>query len=306
MTGWFGAPRAEGTRGRWSRRRILNWGLRGAAVAVLGKGWYNTLPRNLELTEQTVAISGMPEGLRGLRIAQLTDLHASWMVDNGLFRRAAELLAEVRPDLIVLTGDFISGSTKFLSGHVGEFNPRDVEESVAALASLKAPLGIYGVLGNHDFWSGAAAVDAITRRYTAAIGVHWLRNSGVTLTRNGAAVDLLGVDDYWEASCSLSTALKDSDARRVRILLSHNPDINEEIESLGARIDLVVSGHTHGGQVVLPLIGQPVMPSKFGQRYRVGLVADGARQTFIGRGIGHLLAPTRIDCPPEVALLTLV
>jgi len=290
---------------KWTRRRMLNWGLRGAAIAVLGKGWYNTLPQNLEITRQTIAIPGIPDAFRGLRIAQLTDLHASWMVDNALFRRAAELVAEVRPDLIVLTGDFISGSTKFLSGHVGEFNARDLEESVAALGMLKAPLGIYGVLGNHDFWSGAPAVEAITRSYAATLGVQWLRNCGVAVSRNGSTIELLGVDDYWEASCSLSTALKHSDARRVRILLSHNPDINEEIDSLGARIDLVISGHTHGGQVVLPLIGQPVMPSRFGQRYRVGLVADGARQTFIGRGIGHLVAPTRIDCPPEIAILTL-
>lgn len=275
-------------------------------MALLGKGWYNTLPQNLHLTEQAVAIPGIPEAFRGLRIAQLTDLHASWMVDNGLFRHAAQLVAELRPDVIVLTGDFISGSTKFLGGHVGEFDSAALEESLAALSSLRAPLGIYGVLGNHDFWSGAVAIEAIMRRYTDAIGVQWLRNRRVTVTRRGASIDLLGVDDYWEPSCSLDTALRARDPRRVRILLSHNPDINEEIESLGARVDLVISGHTHGGQVVVPLVGQPVMPSKFGQRYRVGLVADGTRQTFIGRGIGHLVAPVRIDCPPEVALLTLI
>lgn len=285
---------------------MLSWGLKGAAGALLAKGYYNTTPASVELTRVEVRIANLPEAFRGLRIAQLTDLHASMMVGNDLLREAAHVCAQAQPDLIVLTGDFITGATRFLSGSVGEFDRTHLDQSVAALAALKAPLGLYGVLGNHDFWSGPAAVDAITAAYRSALGVRWLRNRNVRLERQGAFIQLLGIDDYWEASSSFDDACKGLDAQAPRILLSHNPDINEEIDLGKTRIDLVISGHTHGGQVVLPLLGQPVMPSKFGQKYRVGLVQDGERQTFVSRGVGHLLAPIRFNCMPEVALMTLV
>lgn len=292
--------------GRWTRRRMLSWSIKGAVAALLAKGGYNTMPASVELTRVDVRLARLPAAFRGLRIAQLTDLHASAIVSNELQRQAAELCMRAQPDLIVLTGDFISGATRFLSGSVGEFERKHLDQSLVALSALKAPLGLYAVLGNHDFWSGPTAVDAITAAYTATLGVRWLRNSNVRLERQGAFIQLLGIDDYWEASCSLDVACKGLDAQAPRILLSHNPDVNEEIELGKTSIDLVISGHTHGGQVVLPLLGQPVMPSKFGQKYRVGLVRDGERQTFVSRGIGHLLAPVRFNCPPEVALITLV
>jgi len=134
----------------------------------------------------------------------------------------------------------------------------------------------------------------------------WLRNRSVTLTRGGTAFHLLGVDDYWEPSCSLPAACNGLGTDQVKILLSHNPDINDDIPLLHEKIDLVLSGHTHGGQVVMPFLGQPVMPSKFGQRYRTGLVRDGDRQTYISRGVGCLLAPIRLNCPPEATVLTLI
>lgn len=291
---------------KWPRRRILSWSLRGLAAAVLAKGCANTTAASVELNSVQVRLPGLPDAFRGLRILHLTDLHASPIVGNEVFRRARVLATEAKPDLVVLTGDFVSGATKFLSGTVGEFDRRHLDESLEALAGLKAPMGLFGVLGNHDFWSGSAAVDVITRAYTQALGVRWLRNQSVRLERQGSFMNLLGIDDYWEDSSSLDAACRGLNDKDVRILLSHNPDINEEIDLLHQRIDLVLSGHTHGGQVVLPLLGQPVMPSKFGQKYRIGLVRDGARQTFISSGLGHLLAPTRFNCPPEVALITFI
>ncbi len=264
------------------------------------------------LTRVDVTLPNLPSAFRGLRIAQLTDLHAGSIVSNELFRVAANLAMNQRPDVIVLTGDFISGSTKVLSGMFGEFDQETLDQSIEALSALKAPLGVFGVLGNHDFWSGSAAIEAITRGYAKSLGVHWLRNTSTRLEKSGAAIDLLGVDDYWEPTSSLGEAVKGLAEENCRILLSHNPDINEEIDLSGKRIDLVISGHTHGGQVIFPLVGQPIMPSKFGQKYRVGLVRDGNRQTFVSRGVGHLLLPVRhlllpvrLNCPPEVALITL-
>ena len=291
---------------KWSRRKFITYGVRGAVLLGAGKGFYNTTPFHIETVKKEIKIEGLPVSFRGLKVAQLTDLHASWSVSNGLIKAAAKTAMAQRPDIIFLTGDFVSGSTKFLSGHVGEFKRKHLEECVDALSGLKAPLGIYAVLGNHDFWSGEAAIEIIMGTFTEKLGVKWLRNENVKLSKGGHSIDLLGVDDYWEPTSSLSRAYKGLDEKRVKILLSHNPDVNEEIELLGKRIDLVISGHTHGGQVVMPFIGQPVMPSRFGQKYRAGLVRDGARQTYISRGIGHLLAPIRLNCPPEVTALKLV
>lgn len=287
------------------RRRLISWTLRGALLALIGKGYANTWSGGIEVTRVEVPIPDLPPAFDGLRIAQLTDLHASAIVPDALLRAAAEAAMAEAPDLIVLTGDFISGATKIVGGEIGSFDDGHLESCLNALASLKAPLGLYGVLGNHDFWSGPPAVAAIERGFSEKLGLHWLRNRHQKIEKNGATLSLLGVDDYWEGVCSLPSALKGLPTDGVRVLLSHNPDINEEIELLGQRIDLVLSGHTHGGQVVAPLVGQPIMPSKFGQKYRVGLVRDGERQTFISRGVGHLLAPIRFNCPPEVAVLTL-
>lgn len=289
-----------------NRRDFLKYSFRGFVAATLGKGFYNSTDAQIELVRVPVTVRNLPASLRGLKIGLLTDLHASAIVSAETIRTAGRLLMAENPDLIVMTGDYISGSTRFLSGSIGEFKPEHLSQYVDALANLKAPLGIYGVLGNHDFWSGPESVRAICEAFTRRIGMVWLRNRSVELQKGGSSFHLLGVDDYWEESCSLAGACKGLGGDSVRILLSHNPDINDDIALSRQRIDLVLSGHTHGGQVVMPFLGQPVMPSKFGQKYRVGLVRDGDRQTYISRGVGCLLAPIRLNCPPEVTVLTLI
>lgn len=252
-----------------------------------------------------VKIGNLPAPLRGLKIGLLTDFHSSFIVSHELIKSAAQLVMSEKPDVIALTGDFISGSTKFLSGSIGTFNNEYLLRCSGALSQLRAPLGVYGVLGNHDFWSGPESVKKICGTLSEQIGVVWLRNRNVELKKGGASFHLLGVDDYGEPSCSLIAACKGADVNSIKILLSHNPDINDDISVFKERIDLVLSGHTHGGQVVAPLLGQPVLPSKFGQKYRMGLVRDGDRQTYISRGVGCLLAPIRLNCLPEATVITL-
>lgn len=287
------------------RRDFLKYSFRGLVAATLGKGFYNTTGGQVELVRVPVKVKNLPAPFRGLKIGLLTDLHSSFIVSHELIRSAAQLIMSENPDVIVLTGDYISGATKALSGSIGAFNNEYLIRCSNALSQLRAPLGVYGVLGNHDFWSGPQSVKAICETLSEQIGVIWLRNRNVELRKGGTSFHLLGVDDYWEPSCSLTEACKGVDANSVKILLSHNPDINDDISGLKARIDLVLSGHTHGGQVVVPFIGQPVMPSKFGQKYRIGLVRDGDRQTYISRGVGCLLAPIRLNCPPEATVITL-
>jgi len=288
-----------------TRREFIVNGARALVLLGIGKGTYNTTRYDLRLETPQIRIPGLPARFKGLRIAQITDLHSSFIVSEGLLRSATRLIMEEKPDVICLTGDYVTGETKFLSGSIGKFDKKHIDKCASALEGLSAPMGIFGVLGNHDFWSGNPAVEAITEGLSRRLGVVWLRNRGVRLTKGGAGIDLLGVDDYWESSSSVDAALKGVDEDGVRILLSHNPDINEQIELERLRIDLVISGHTHGGQIALPLIGAPFMPSKFGQKYLAGLVRDGDRQTYISRGVGHLLAPVRLNCPPEATVITL-
>ena len=288
------------------RRDFLKYSFRGIVAATLGKGFYNTTSEQIELVRVPVKIKNLPLSLKGIKIGLLTDLHSSFIVSSKLIRTAGQLIMSEKPDVIVMTGDYISGSTKFLSGSIGEFKKEYLTGCADALSHLKAPLGVYGVLGNHDFWSGQGAVKVICETFTKQIGMVWLRNSNIELKRKGTSFHLLGVDDYWESSSSLLTACKGIGTDTIRILLSHNPDINDEIALLHEQIDLVLSGHTHGGQIVVPFLGQPVMPSRFGQKYRAGLVRDGDRQTYISRGVGCLLAPVRLNCMPEATVLTLI
>ena len=125
------------------------------------------------------------------------------------------------------------------------------------------------------------------------------------MARQGKKIYLAGVDDYWEGSYSLPRALQRVPEDACRILLSHNPDVNEDIENQKERIDFIMSGHTHGGQFVLPFVGALYVPSPFGKKYLAGLVHDGERQTYISRGLGSFFVPIRLNCPSDVSLLTL-
>jgi hypothetical protein len=228
----------------------------------------------------------------------------SFIANNALYEAAGRIVREFGPDMIAFGGDYITGATKFLSGSMGGFNPKHLNECVEALGALRAPRGVYAVLGNHDCWGGAQEMGVVIKTIADKFGAVWLRNQSVPISKDGGTIHLLGVDDYWEDTCSLPKAYGRLAKKDVKILLSHNPDINAEIFPTMS-VGLVLSGHTHGGQVRLPIIGMPILPSKFGQKYLSGAVRDGNRTTYVSRGIGHILAPVRINCDPEVSLITL-
>ena len=285
-----------------TRRGFIRLCILGLLSLVGAKGFLNT--RNLELVKLKVGSKRIPHAFDELRVGQITDIHAGPLVPRGLIREGVELIMAERPDVIVLTGDFVSGATKFLWTSYGGFKQHHYDYCMEELARLKAPLGVFAVLGNHDFWSGQEVAQKIVHGLEG-IGVQVLRNEAIPLEKKGQHFYLVGVDDYWEGSYSLSKALKGIPEDTCRILLSHNPDVNEDIDNLGERIDFIISGHTHGGQVVFPFIGALYIPSPFGQKYRASLVRDGERQTYISRGLGLFFVPIRINCPPEVTMLTL-
>jgi hypothetical protein len=159
---------------------------------------------------------------------------------------------------------------------------------------------MYGVLGNHDHWEGAEE----TREAMKANKIVEMTNSGVWIERNGARLRLAGVGDFMEDVQNLDYALADTRATETAILLSHNPDFVESITD--RRVGLVLSGHTHGGQIVLPIVGAPKVPSRYGQKYLHGLIKTPYTQVYVTRGLGTVTPPLRFCCRPELTLITII
>jgi predicted MPP superfamily phosphohydrolase len=258
-----------------------------AAVGVAGAA-YATLyePRALRLERLTLRLAGLPAGLDGLRVGQISDLHLGHPYSFANARRAAEALAAERPDLLVLTGDFVSYEHAIAS----------LPAALAPLAAAPAPLGSFAVPGNHDYWEGVPAIQAAL----APLGVEFLINEHRLLRHGGAELVVAGVDDMWDGVPDLDGALEGAPRGAFTLLMSHCPDLADEAAARG--VGLQFSGHTHGGHMRLPALGSFCLP-RFGWNYPVGHEHVGAMQLYVSRGVGGL--PLRLNCPPEAAVFTL-
>ncbi|MFC4639217.1 metallophosphoesterase [Deinococcus hohokamensis] len=237
-------------------------------------------------------------GLRApLRIAFLTDLHYGPFIRAGSVRAWVQAANAERPDLVLLGGDYLD----IEPGH-------DAGPLLDELRALRAPLGVYGVWGNHDYGSfgeGRPGLDwtvyrEALRRAFAGVGITVLRNEGRAVRED---LYLAGLDDLTRGEPALGAALRGARQTGATLLLSHNPDV---LPDLLPGAGLVLCGHTHGGQVRLPGLGAPLVPSRYGQRYAMGWVR-GAHDTpaYVSRGLGVTGAPIRVLCEPELTLLTL-
>lgn len=272
------------------------YGVRGLGV---GKGRHNMVSSSIELVKTSITIPNLPPAFRGFKIALMSDFHSSMIVSGKLISEAAHIAMSLKPDMIALTGDFLTG---LMNG----YRPRYVDRLADAFELVSAPYGVYAVMGNHDISCGSKAMQKLEGSLTLKAGVQWLRNRNIEIRKGADAFDLIGTDDYLSDSLDLEKSCKGLARGKVRVMLSHNPDINELVTAARKRIDLILSGHTHGGQIMFPLIGAPQVPSRYGQKYRAGLIRDGERQTYVTRGVGHVLAPIRFNCPPEVTAITLI
>ncbi len=265
-----------------TRRAVLKGALVAGAGTIAGTGTYGYAyeRHELEVTRAAVPVAGLPAALTGLLVGLITDVHRSLFVSHDDVARAAAMLMHEKPDLIVLGGDYVTYGDRHY-----------VRPSAAALDPLAAPFGVFGILGNHDDDHDMPA--ALSRN-----GVQMLKDARTRLTIRNETVDLVGIR-YWTKRQADIAALT-RDAAPMTILLAHDPRRLTEAAALG--VPLVLSGHTHGGQVVLPLVGA-IAAAKFpvvagiGRRDRTTL--------FVSRGVGTIYVPVRINCPPEVALLTL-
>jgi len=248
-------------------------------------GGYSHLlePRWLELKKVSINIHTLPKQFEGITIAQLSDIHHCKYVTREFIKKCVRKVNALYPDIIALTGDFVYGSKEFISSVAEE------------LAELKAKEGVFAVLGNHDCKDDTA--DILSKK-----GIRVLINEHIPLYRKKDYLFIAGVDDLWEGKLDLETTLNGTD-NKPKILLCHNPDAIEIIKHTG--VDFVMAGHTHGGQVCLPLYGPPVVYSKFGTRYASGLFHEGKTIMYVNKGIGVSVFPIRFFARPEITLFTL-
>ena len=191
------------------------------------------------------------------------------------------------PDLILLGGDYSHREGRFIA------------PCFELLAALSAPLGVYGVLGNHDYMHGVAETRAAMKR----AGVVELTNRAVPVTLNGETLHLAGVDDLWRGQPDVAAALRGVTMSDACVMLSHNPDVAETMRD--RRVGLMLSGHTHGGQVAVPGYGAPLVPSRYGRKYAHGLVEAPATRVYVSAGTGMSVLPVRVGCRPEITRITL-
>jgi uncharacterized protein len=239
-----------------------------------------------EVTNYRLGLAGLEQGLR---VAHLTDLHFGPAQRLPSVRAWVTATLEQKPDLILITGDFLE-YRKSLSG---------VSELCAELSRLKAPLGVFGVLGNHDLYAVMSGRDVLTDPLERA-GIRLLTNTGMQVRQD---LFVAGVDDLWNGKPDLTSALEAASDHGAILLMTHHPDF---LEMIPARVSLTLCGHTHGGQIVLPWLGALHTGSRHGQKFAQGFVCGslGARG-FVSRGLGTTALPVRYNCPAELAVFDL-
>jgi hypothetical protein len=272
-----------------TRRRFLKRAAGVGLIAVVGCG-VDALaiePGWLDVSRPTIVLPRLPAGWDGARIALLSDLHHGRLIDLNHIRAAVTAANASRPDLVILLGDYVTRG----EGIMGEFGQ--------VLGELRAPLGVLAVCGNHDHWTSLTGIRAML----ADNGIDVLHNEHRILTRDGDALCFAGVDDFTAGVPDLATAVAEAPPESPRILLSHNPDYADWMPD-DIRVDLMLCGHTHGGQVRIPLLGAPVLPL-LNRRYAAGLIETDRTRLYVSRGIGMVGIPVRLNCRPELPIVTL-
>jgi predicted MPP superfamily phosphohydrolase len=247
-------------------------------------------PNRLVTRYETLQIDQWPVELSDLKIAVLSDIHAGGrFINENKLRLIVERTNQLQPDLIIILGDFISGGR--------DHHAMDPEVFAPVLKDFRAPLGVYTVLGNHDWWFDGLRV----RRALEANGFKVLENEGAQIEARGSSFWLVGLADLWTRGQRVEQTVEKVPEGQPVIAITHNPDI---FPHLPQRVPLLLAGHTHGGQVKLPFIGTVVHTSDFGDRYEAGHVFENGHHLFVTTGIGTSIVPVRFRVPPEIVLVT--
>lgn len=288
-----------------SRRAFLAKGGLGVAGIGLSAGpAYATIaePWNLHIDRVTVLIRDLPEDLDGMRVVQISDTHMGPRVPRSFIASAVRKAIELKPDLIALTGDYVCISDTYIEDAAEVFRPL-----VGA-----ARFGVVGVLGNHDHWIDGPRMS----RLMTDLGIRMIDNDRVFLGPGGLSDDpgpdalcVAGLGDLIGDDIRTDRVFREVPAAMPRIVLAHHPDTAELpvfAPGVAPRVDLMLSGHTHGGQVKLPFLGTPAVPSDYGDKYAAGMVQGPSCRVFVSKGVGMSILPVRFRVPPEINLITLV
>ncbi len=255
----------------------------------------------LRVEEYSIPLPRLPEAFRGMRIAQISDIHYFEWTESYFLRQVVDHVNALKPDMVVLTGDFVTyGPVRWPSQDAHKrFALRHMPDCASILSRIRCPLR-YATLGNHDMMVGGRYIygDLVNQ------GLPVLRNAAVSLERNGQRLWLVGLGSACAGDADPDRAFPGSAVRdrEAMIVLAHEPDILPEIAKYGA--DLMLAGHTHGGQVCFPFLPPAFLP-QYGKIYVRGWFRSGRTQLYVNRGIGTIGVPSRVNCPPEITLLTL-
>lgn len=285
------APRSHRALRKTSRRRRWLKFLRQLGESVIERcDWrYRLVPEQLAVERVIVRLPRLPRVFHGFTLVQLSDFHYGPLVEPASLSVAFDVARALQPDLFVVTGDFVSRLTR-----------TEADWLARELSRLSAPEGAFAVLGNHDWWDEA---DRVAEAIEAA-GVRVLRNEQVALQRDGAALYLAGVDDVRAGAHDLPGALRGIPSEACVLLLAHEPYFADAAARTG-RVALQLSGHSHGGQMRVPILESLILRLTGHHKYPRGLNRVGELQVYTNRGLGVVGLPLRYNCPPEVTHLTL-
>jgi uncharacterized protein len=259
---------------------------------VLGLWAFWLEPSSFITTKTVIKLRQWPENCDNLKIVILSDLHVGSPhndIDNLV--KVVAATNSIHPDLILLAGDFVIHEV--IGGKFVEPEPIAHE-----LKKLTAKLGIFAILGNHDWWYSATRV----KKAFQYEGIPLLDNKAIRIQVGSCDFWLAGIGDYWMGQHDINKSLKSIPDAAPVIAFTHNPDIFYELPD---RIAITFAGHTHGGQVNLPFLGRLIVPSQYGEKFAIGYISEGGRNMFVTTGIGTSILPVRFRVPPEIAVVVL-
>ncbi len=277
-----------------SRRKFLKLSAAGAfAAAGTSVGGYayarDVEPRWLDVNPIALRLPRLARAFDGYRLVQISDIHMGTGMTPEHLAAIADLINQQNPDAVAITGDFVT------YGDLSRLAPG----LITGLSRLQAVDGVYAVLGNHDHWTDANFVRGILAQSSVADVSNGVR----TIARGGDSLHIAGVDDYWERQDRLDDVLAALPADGAALLLAHEPDY-ADISAPTGRFDLQLSGHSHGGQVIIPFLG-PIVTPRYGEKYPLGRYQVGEMIQYTNRGVGTVNPAVRFNCRPEITVFTL-
>jgi predicted MPP superfamily phosphohydrolase len=276
-----------------TRRGFLKLSLTAAGEAALillgGVGYARIIEPGWEIvTELALTLPRLPFAFHGYRIVQISDIHIGTWMNQRRLAKVIDTVNQLNPDLVVITGDFVYYDIE-----------ENADELISPLSGIDAKDGTLAILGNHDYWTNPGMVREIIK----SAGILDISNAVQTLERDNSLLHIAGVDDYWEHKDRLDLVLDALPLEGAAILLAHEPDY-ADISANARRFDLQLSGHSHGGQVILPFLGPPILPL-YGRKYPMGLYQVRNMLQYTNRGIGVIPPAIRFNCRPEITALTI-